>query len=58
MGHASIATTVDVYGDLDLSDGARELALVEKSIRTKRATMRLEARTGFEPVYEALQASA
>jgi integrase/recombinase XerD len=29
MGHASIATTVDLYGHLDLSDLARDLALVE-----------------------------
>lgn len=29
MGHASIATTVDQYGHLDLSDIARDLALVE-----------------------------
>jgi hypothetical protein len=29
MGHASIATTVDQYGHLDLSDVARDLALVE-----------------------------
>jgi integrase len=31
MGHASIATTVDQYGHLDLSDIARDLALVEGS---------------------------
>ena len=35
MGHASIATTVDLYGHLDLSDVARDLALVEKSIHSK-----------------------
>jgi integrase len=29
MGHASIATTVDLYGHLDVSDVARDLALVE-----------------------------
>jgi integrase len=29
MGHASIAVTVDLYGHLDLSDVARDLALVE-----------------------------
>jgi integrase/recombinase XerD len=29
MGHTSIATTVDLYGHLDLSDVARDLALVE-----------------------------
>jgi integrase/recombinase XerD len=29
MGHASIATTVDLYSHLDLSDVARDLALVE-----------------------------
>ena len=29
MGHASIATTVDLYGHLDLSDVARDLALIE-----------------------------
>jgi integrase len=29
MGHASIATTVDLYGHLDLADVARDLALVE-----------------------------
>ena len=29
MGHASIATTVDLYGHLDLSDVARDVALVE-----------------------------
>ncbi len=31
MGHASIATTVDLYGHLDLADVARDLALVEGS---------------------------
>ena len=31
MGRASIATTVDLYGHLDLSDVARDLALVEGS---------------------------
>jgi sensor domain CHASE-containing protein len=35
IGHASIATTVDLYGHLDLSDVARDLALVEKSIQTE-----------------------
>jgi integrase len=34
MGHASIATTVDLYGHLDLSDIARHLALVEGSGET------------------------
>ena len=29
MGHASIATTIDLYGHLDLSDIARDVALVE-----------------------------
>jgi integrase len=29
MGHASIATTADLYGHLDLADVARDLALVE-----------------------------
>jgi hypothetical protein len=29
MGHSSIATTVDLYDHLDLSDVARDLALVE-----------------------------
>jgi integrase/recombinase XerD len=29
MGHASIATTVDLYGHLDIDDVARDLALVE-----------------------------
>jgi integrase len=29
MGHASIATTVDLYGHLDVADIARDLALVE-----------------------------
>jgi hypothetical protein len=29
MGHASIATTVDLYGHLDLSDVARDLARLE-----------------------------
>jgi integrase len=36
MGHASIATTVDLYGHLDLADVARDLAVVE-------------ARTGINP---------
>ena len=31
MGHASIATTVDQYGHLDLSDIARDVALVESA---------------------------
>jgi hypothetical protein len=35
MGHASIATTVDLDGHLDVTDVARDLALVEKSIRTE-----------------------
>jgi hypothetical protein len=35
MWHASIATTVDLYGHLDLSDVTRDLALVEKSIHSK-----------------------
>lgn len=35
MGHASIATTVDLYGHLDLADVARDLAPVEKSVRTE-----------------------
>jgi integrase len=30
MGHASVATTVDLYGHLDLEDVARDLALVER----------------------------
>ena len=30
MGHASIATTVDLYGHLDVADIARDLALVER----------------------------
>ena len=30
MGHASIATTVDLYGHLDLADVARDLALIER----------------------------
>jgi integrase/recombinase XerD len=29
MGHASIATTVDLYGHLDVADVARDLALIE-----------------------------
>jgi hypothetical protein len=60
MGHASIATTVDLYGHLDLSDVARDLARrgARNQSRAKRGFMRAEARTGFEPVYEALQASA
>jgi hypothetical protein len=29
MGRASIATTMDLYGHLDLSDVARDLAIVE-----------------------------
>ena len=29
MDHASIATTVDLYGHLDLADVARDLALIE-----------------------------
>ena len=29
MGHASIATTVDLYGHLDVEDLARDLELIE-----------------------------
>jgi integrase/recombinase XerD len=32
MGHASIATTVDLYGHLDVADIARDLALVESGV--------------------------
>jgi hypothetical protein len=31
MGHASMATTVDLYGHLGVDDVARDLALVEGS---------------------------
>jgi hypothetical protein len=29
MGHASIATTMDLYGHLNVADLARDLALIE-----------------------------
>jgi hypothetical protein len=41
MGHASIATTVYLYGHLDLSDVARDLALVE--------SRGINPRQGMEP---------
>ena len=31
MGHASIATTIDLYSHLDLTDLARELAIVRRA---------------------------
>ena len=40
MGHASIATTIDLYAHLDLSDLARDLAIVEGSTKSIRSRTR------------------
>ena len=43
MGHASIATTIDLYAHLDLSDLARDLAIVEGSTKSIRGRTRNDA---------------
>jgi hypothetical protein len=65
-GHASIRTTIDVYTHLQVSDGARAVEAMEETRENASAGPRLELRvmkpmkatSGFEPLYEALQASA
>ena len=67
LGHASIRTTVDLYAHLATEDvaadlarviAAREARLRNQSDAQNRINNPLEARSGFEPLYEALQASA
>jgi hypothetical protein len=63
-GHSSIRTTVDLYAHLATEDVAADLARViaaresrlrDQSAAQTRTTMRKEAPSGFEPLYEALQ---
>jgi hypothetical protein len=74
LGHASVRTTIDVYTHLQVADIARAVeameaareAAVEDALRKDSAqdeakplqSGRREAPSGFEPLYEALQASA
>jgi integrase len=67
LGHESIRTTNDLYAHLATEDVATDLSRVlaarERRLRDQSAPQTpaqsgSEARTGFEPVYEALQASA
>jgi len=67
LGHASIPTTVDLYAHLATEDvaadlarviAARETRLRHQSAAQTRINKREEAPSGFEPLYEALQASA
>ena len=67
LGHASIRTTVDLYAHLATEDvaadvariiAARETRLRNQSDAQTRINKPIEATSGFEPLYEALQASA
>ncbi len=67
LGHSSMRTTVDLYAHLATEDVAADLARVRfaresrlrnQSVAQTRITKREEAPSGFEPLYEALQASA
>ena len=67
FGHASIRTTVDLYAHLATEDvaadlsrviAARETRLRNQSDAQTRISKPKEATSGFEPLYEALQASA
>ncbi len=67
LGHTSIRTTVDLYAHLATEDVAADLARImaardsrlrNRSDAQTRMTMREKATSGFEPLYEALQASA
>jgi len=67
LGHTSIRTTVDLYAHLATEDvaadlvrvmAARDSRLRNRSDAETRMTMRVEAPSGLEPLYEALQASA
>ena len=67
LGHTSIRTTVDLYAHLATEDVAADLARImaardsrlrDRSDAQTRMTMRVEVPSGFEPLYEALQASA
>ena len=74
LGHASVRTTIDVYTHLQITDVARAveameaaraesvaLALRKDSAQEQEKSLQgagREAPSGFEPLYEALQASA
>ena len=67
LGHTSIRTTVDLFVHLATEDVAADLARImaardsrlrDRSDAQTRMTMRVEVPSGFEPLYEALQASA
>jgi hypothetical protein len=60
LGHASLATSFDLYDHLDTRDLAADLALItaEENHRSKPSLYSQKAPTGIEPVCEALQASA
>jgi integrase len=65
LGHASIRTTIDVYTHLSVADVARAVEAMEEARERIRSALsespanrQLEAPSGFEPLYEALQASA
>jgi site-specific recombinase XerD len=67
LGHASVRTTIDVYTHLDVGDVARAVEAMEAAATRNRSAQQgenplqsagEEAPSGFEPLYEALQASA
>src|SRR5204863_8118654 len=70
LGHASVRTTIDTYTHLEVDDVARAVEAMERatvealrkvSAEAEEKALQiahLEAPSGFEPLYEALQASA
>jgi len=67
LDHTSIRTTVDLYAHLATEDvaadlarvtAARETRLRDQSVAQTRINKAEKATSGFEPLYEALQASA